>query len=117
MKGSDGRYVYGNAAWGAQFGKPAEALLGRTDFDLWPEETALNFQESDRKALMSRTPIELVQSGVSHNGVVQWWTTLKFLIEQPAGAPLIGEHNQEIFCGELGVSQAELAALAESGVI
>ena len=90
MKGSDGRYVYGNAAWGAQFGKPAEALLGRTDFDLWPEETALNFQDSDRKALMSRTPIELVQSGTSHDGVVQWWTTLKFLIEQPAGAPLIG---------------------------
>jgi len=32
-------------------------------------------------------------------------------------APLIGEHNAEIFCGELGVSTAELAVLAESGVI
>jgi crotonobetainyl-CoA:carnitine CoA-transferase CaiB-like acyl-CoA transferase len=32
-------------------------------------------------------------------------------------APLIGEHNAEIFCGELGLSTAELAVLAESGVV
>ncbi len=32
-------------------------------------------------------------------------------------APLIGEHNQEILCGELGVSLAELNLLAESGVV
>ncbi len=32
-------------------------------------------------------------------------------------APLIGEHNAEIFCSELGLSKAELAVLAESGVI
>ncbi len=32
-------------------------------------------------------------------------------------APLIGEHNAEIFCGELGLSKGELAVLAESGVV
>ena len=32
-------------------------------------------------------------------------------------APLIGEHNQDIFCGELGLSRHELAMLAESCVI
>jgi crotonobetainyl-CoA:carnitine CoA-transferase CaiB-like acyl-CoA transferase len=32
-------------------------------------------------------------------------------------APLIGEHNQDIFCGELGLSVHELAMLAESRVI
>jgi crotonobetainyl-CoA:carnitine CoA-transferase CaiB-like acyl-CoA transferase len=32
-------------------------------------------------------------------------------------APLIGEHNSEIFCGELGLSKAELAILAEAGVV
>jgi PAS domain S-box-containing protein len=90
MKGSDGRYVFGNTAWAAQFGQPAESLLGRNDFDLWPEETASRFQESDRKALMSRRPIELVQFGPSHDGSQQWWTTLKFLIEQDDSPPLIG---------------------------
>ena len=28
-------------------------------------------------------------------------------------APLIGEHNEDILCGELGLSKAELAALIE----
>jgi crotonobetainyl-CoA:carnitine CoA-transferase CaiB-like acyl-CoA transferase len=32
-------------------------------------------------------------------------------------APLIGEHNTEIFCDELGLSRGELSVLAESGVI
>ncbi|MGE3539132.1 MAG: CaiB/BaiF CoA transferase family protein [Candidatus Tectimicrobiota bacterium] len=32
-------------------------------------------------------------------------------------APLIGEHNVEIFCGELGLTPQELAVLAESRVL
>ncbi len=32
-------------------------------------------------------------------------------------APLIGEHNEEIYCGELGFSPHELAALRTKGVI
>jgi crotonobetainyl-CoA:carnitine CoA-transferase CaiB-like acyl-CoA transferase len=32
-------------------------------------------------------------------------------------APLIGEHNTEIFCDELGLSRNELSVLAESRVI
>jgi crotonobetainyl-CoA:carnitine CoA-transferase CaiB-like acyl-CoA transferase len=34
-----------------------------------------------------------------------------------ARAPLIGEHNTDIFCDELGLSLHELATLAESKVI
>ena len=32
-------------------------------------------------------------------------------------APLIGEHNDEIYCQELGLQRAELAYLAEAGVV
>ncbi|MNC95140.1 Succinyl-CoA:(R)-benzylsuccinate CoA-transferase subunit BbsF [compost metagenome] len=32
-------------------------------------------------------------------------------------APLIGEHNAEIFCDELGLSRRELTVLAENRVI
>ena len=34
--------------------------------------------------------MELIESGHSHGGATQWWTTLKFLVEQDAGPPLIG---------------------------
>ena len=32
-------------------------------------------------------------------------------------APLTGEHNEEVLCGELNLSRAELAVLAESGAV
>jgi crotonobetainyl-CoA:carnitine CoA-transferase CaiB-like acyl-CoA transferase len=35
----------------------------------------------------------------------------------PAPAPTVGQHNQEIFCGDLGISARDLAALSEAGVI
>jgi benzylsuccinate CoA-transferase BbsE subunit len=38
-------------------------------------------------------------------------------IEYRRRAPLIGEHNKEIFGGELGMSEAEMAALKKKGII
>jgi hypothetical protein len=38
-----------------------------------------------------------------------WWISRR--------APLIGEHNAEILCGELGLSSGELTVLMENRVI
>jgi hypothetical protein len=32
-------------------------------------------------------------------------------------APLLGQHNQQVFCGELGLGEKELAVLAAEKVI
>ena len=37
--------------------------------------------------------------------------------QQPTGAPAVGEHNTEIWCGLVGLSSGELANLMERGVI
>ena len=33
------------------------------------------------------------------------------------GAPMLGQHNKEVFCGLLGIDEAELADLQEAGVV
>ncbi len=39
-------------------------------------------------------------------------------VEWRAGcAPLLGEHNREVFCGELGLAARELACLRAAGVV
>lgn len=35
----------------------------------------------------------------------------------PSAAPLLGQHNNEVFCGELGLQRRELEALAADGII
>ena len=35
----------------------------------------------------------------------------------PSPAPLLGQHNDEVFCGELGLERSEVQALAVDGVI
>ena len=32
-------------------------------------------------------------------------------------APLVGEHNEEVYCEDVGLQRADLALLSESGVV
>jgi crotonobetainyl-CoA:carnitine CoA-transferase CaiB-like acyl-CoA transferase len=35
----------------------------------------------------------------------------------PSPAPLLGQHNHEVLCGELGLAAHEVAGLAAEGVV
>ena len=81
-----------------------------------------------------RTPDDLLDDGHLHDR--GFWVSVEhpelgrsFTYPGPAGvwndspwrisrrAPLVGEHNEEVLCGELGLSRADLAVLAEGGAI
>jgi PAS domain S-box-containing protein len=90
IKDETGRYLFGNRAWAVQFGQGPEALLGKTDFDLWPEETARQFRHSDAAALQSDGPVEFTESGAHPDGSPWHWMVFKFLVRDAAGRRLVG---------------------------
>jgi PAS domain S-box-containing protein len=49
-----GVYRAGNKAWGELVGRPVDTLLGKTDFDLFPQDVAAFFREKDQEMLLSR---------------------------------------------------------------
>ena len=53
-KDLDGVYRRGNKAWGELVGRPVDALLGKTDFELFPKNVATSFREQDLEMLSSR---------------------------------------------------------------
>src|SRR4051812_22668060 len=50
MKDEEGRYVYVNRPYKRTFAVALEDWLGRTDFEVWPEEVARQFRANDLRA-------------------------------------------------------------------
>ena len=109
-------------------------MVGNFAAHLTRDEMAYGAQEWGLNWGSIRAPDELVDEG--HLNDRGFWVEVphpeldrSFKYPGPAGiyngspwrisrrAPLIGEHNEEIYCGELGLQRTELAYLAESGVV
>ncbi|MBM3946588.1 MAG: CoA transferase, partial [SAR202 cluster bacterium] len=79
-----------------------------------PEDVAVDPHLRDRGFFVEVEHPELGRS-FTYPGAVAIYGKTPWRVQRRA--PLIGEHNIEVYCGELGLSQGELAVLRESGVI
>ena len=89
IKDEEGRYVYGNRVWLSQFGDQTTPL-GQTDAELWPENTAKRFSETDSLTLAANRPMEFTDSGLQPNGLPFHALILKFIIRDTPGRKLLG---------------------------
>ena len=90
IRDEQGRHVYGNRPWAAQFGQPLEDLLGKTNWELFPKETALVFEASDQAARLRGEVSGLLESGLSPDGARHWWKVFKFPLPGPDGGKWVG---------------------------
>jgi len=67
-----GRYVYFNEASWTQFGIRPEAIVGRTDEEIWPGENAALYRENDAAVVAAQKPMEFVELVVHANGPHSW---------------------------------------------
>jgi PAS domain S-box-containing protein len=91
IKDSAGRYVFANEAAQRAFGTSISHLLGKTDAEIFPLQTADQFQENDRQALASKSGIQAIETLKHEDGMLHHSLVSKFAIPDPdADAVMIG---------------------------
>ncbi len=99
VKDHAGRYVYANDAAATAFRKPRSELYGRTDEEIFPPETAIQFRENDRKALVSGAGVRVIEMLEQNDGVLHHSIVSKFAIP--------GENGDESLVGGMAIDVTE----------
>lgn len=82
MKRADGRYLMINRLFGELFHIAPDAVVGKTDYDLFPEATADIFRQNDRRVIETREEVVIEEAVPQTDGLHQY-TSIKFpLINQ-----------------------------------
>jgi len=80
IKDLRGRYVFANDAAERAFRHARAELYGKTDDELFPEETARQFRENDHRALESDAGVQVIETLEHDDGVVHYSVVSKFPI-------------------------------------
>ncbi len=93
-----GRFLAANPATAHQVGAPnVAALIGRTDFDFFPQDVANGFRADEERVLAAGEPDTVEQMITRDDGSRQWLSTLKVPLRDQGGA-VVGllTHNHDI---------------------
>ena len=90
MKDAAGRMIYANRAWSQQSGMPPEQALGKTDFELWPKETATILRAADEEILRDNEPKQLVERIPVSPGDLREMLVVKFPFANGDGQRWVG---------------------------
>jgi PAS domain S-box-containing protein len=89
LKDEAGRYVYLNAAYASQFVHSRD-WEGKTDFDLWPKESAELFRKDDAEVLRSGGTKQFLEDSRDLMGKRHCWLCYKFPITASDGGRYVG---------------------------
>jgi PAS domain S-box-containing protein len=80
IKDADGAYLYANQLTTDTLGVSPEAILGKTDLDLLPRETAEVVRAHDAQVLHTGKSLEVVEQLPGPDGETSWWYSAKYLL-------------------------------------
>ncbi len=87
-KDLEGRFTFANRKCCELIGKPLEDILGKTDFDLFPRDLAVQYRADDLKVLQRGQPFETVEQHVTAQGAKLYVQVIKTPIYDAAKQPL-----------------------------
>ena len=66
LKDSDGKYLSVNESFAISVGKPIEEIVGKTDYDLYPERIARGYREEDLKIMLTKEKLFIEEDSDGH---------------------------------------------------
>src|SRR5262249_4269485 len=88
-KDRDGRFTFANQGSCETLGRPLEAIVGKTDFELFPAELALKYTQDDRTVIETGRSLETVEQHLTPGGETLYVRVIKTPIYD-AGREIIG---------------------------
>lgn len=110
FKDTSGKFLAVNDAFCNACGWGSEELLGKTDFDIWPNELAKSYVEDDHRVLESGAGYEITEPLVMKTGEKRWISTAKRPVSDSEGR-LIGTVGIARDITEILEDQEKLQAL------
>lgn len=101
MKDEKGRFIAISRQVEEVLGRPRAEILGRTDYEIWPEALAAKYVEDDRRVMASGKPLD-VEELIIRGDRVEWIETCKAPIVDAEGraigtvgaARIVSEHRR-----------------------
>jgi PAS domain S-box-containing protein len=85
IKDEQGRHVYLSKTYEDHFGVRLEDWLYKTDFEIWPPQTAEQFRKNDQAVLATGNSIEVIEETLNPDGSRCYWWNFKFLLQDLSG--------------------------------
>jgi PAS domain S-box-containing protein len=104
-KDEQGRYVYLSKSYEQRFNVRLDDWRGKTDFEIWPQDLAQGFWESDQKVLASGVPIQITDLMMPIGKERIYWLKTKFLFQ---------DSQDRQFVGGVGLDVTDLKQIEDS---
>lgn len=121
LKDINGRYLLVNRYYENFLNISREELIGKTDYDFFPQEVADTFQSHDRQIFETGNSIEVEEYAPDDSGGMRPYLSVKFPLRNAAGVPYAicnistdiaerkqAEAEQQRIAAELARSEADL---------
>lgn len=83
-------YVYVNETFRRFFNTQLENIRGKTDFDLWRQDTAKKLRENDMLALSENKTTEICEIVYTPGNILHYWLTFRFPLKDASGQQYLG---------------------------
>jgi len=90
IKDDRGRMMFINRVMAEGYGVTVDEMVGKTDFDWLPFETAREVTEYDRRVLLTNRPAQQIEIVTDGEGRTREWLVVKFPIATSSGRTFLG---------------------------